>query len=50
MKTSKQKAIDHYNALLKEWQSLVKDKGIDLSDAETSQLNTRLQNAKKNAQ
>ena len=50
MKTARQKALAQYSALLKEWQSLVKDKGIDLSDAETSQLNTRLQNAKKNAQ
>ena len=49
MKTAKQKALAQYSALLKEWQLLVKEKGIDLSDPETSQLNTRLQNAKQNA-
>jgi hypothetical protein len=50
MKTSKQKALAQYNALIKEWQLLVKEKGIDLSDPETNALHIRLQNAKKNAQ
>ena len=50
MKTSKQKALAQYSVLLKEWQSLVKDKGIDLSDPETNALHVRLKNAKKNAQ
>ena len=49
MKTAKQKALDHYNALLKEWQLLVSSKGIDLSDPETAQLHERLKNAKRNA-
>lgn len=37
-----------YQKLLKEWQELVKEKGIDLSDTETNGLNKRLINAKKN--
>lgn len=37
-----------YQKLIKEWQELVKEKGIDLSDTETNGLNKRLLNAKKN--
>lgn len=49
MKTPKQKALEQYSALLKEWQLLVSSKGIDLSDPETYALNIRLKNAKQNS-
>lgn len=41
-------AKTHYQTLLKEWQELVKNKGIDFSDIETKNLNIRLSSAKKN--